>query len=282
MNQPTVETLKLISQNEEHLSWATARWNEEVKHRPMRNVHRRTLDDVWRQVIRRVGGDPDALVGPDHDTLVGQQPEEQDSLAAVAEHARRDADAPLPTRAEHLPGEKLYAKRNPEAQGAYYVAHVSAMTGEQLHRKSAIAAELAHRDIELDTLKAQLSATGALPLTAEAINHIADSMPGGLEGFARGWGWQQFARAVLAAAAPRHPEEGSPLVHPGNGVPREAFDTARLDWLEQQANGFYNVDRVSAVLGSGFFIRPRPQQKPTLHPTLRSAIDAYMAAQAGQ
>lgn len=35
------------------------------------------------------------------------------------------------------------------------------------------------------------------PLTDEQIDAIADAMPGGLEGFLRGWGWRQFARAVL-------------------------------------------------------------------------------------
>jgi hypothetical protein len=51
------------------LDWAVQRWNEQVQNRPLRNVHRRTLDDVWRQVIRAFGGDPDKLVGPSHDTL---------------------------------------------------------------------------------------------------------------------------------------------------------------------------------------------------------------------
>ena len=37
------------------------------------------------------------------------------------------------------------------------------------------------------------------PLTDECINEIAESMPGGLAGFMKGWGWQQFARAIEAA-----------------------------------------------------------------------------------
>ena len=37
------------------------------------------------------------------------------------------------------------------------------------------------------------------PLTDEQIDAIADAMPGGLEGFLKGWGWRQFARAVLEA-----------------------------------------------------------------------------------
>ena len=38
------------------------------------------------------------------------------------------------------------------------------------------------------------------PLTDKQIDAIADAMPGGLEGFMKGWGWRQFARAVLEAA----------------------------------------------------------------------------------
>ena len=37
------------------------------------------------------------------------------------------------------------------------------------------------------------------PLTEQEINDIAESMPGGLAGFMKGWGWQQFARAIEAA-----------------------------------------------------------------------------------
>lgn len=35
-------------------------------------------------------------------------------------------------------------------------------------------------------------------ITNERIDAIAESMPGGMEGFLKGWGWQQFARAIEA------------------------------------------------------------------------------------
>ena len=38
------------------------------------------------------------------------------------------------------------------------------------------------------------------PLADQQIDAIAESMPGGLDGFLKGWGWRQFARAVLEAA----------------------------------------------------------------------------------
>ena len=38
----------------------------------------------------------------------------------------------------------------------YYTTHVQAMTAEGLHSKSDIAAELAHRDVQIDRLRGQL------------------------------------------------------------------------------------------------------------------------------
>ncbi|MFU6003546.1 hypothetical protein ACM7QE_33430, partial [Pseudomonas aeruginosa] len=52
------------------LEWAVDRWHAEVSQRPLTNVHRRALDDTWRQVIRRLGGDTGLLCGPSHDELL--------------------------------------------------------------------------------------------------------------------------------------------------------------------------------------------------------------------
>lgn len=53
-----------------HLEWAVQKWQEEVGSRPLQNVNRRSLDDTWRQVIRRLGGDDVVLCGARHDDLV--------------------------------------------------------------------------------------------------------------------------------------------------------------------------------------------------------------------
>jgi hypothetical protein len=67
------------------------RWNDEVKNRPLVNIHRRTLDDTWRQVIRHFGGDAELLLGPNHDTLHMQAQEDRawkpDSPSARADDA---------------------------------------------------------------------------------------------------------------------------------------------------------------------------------------------------
>lgn len=55
---------------EEMLAWAVERWFAEVANRPLKNIHRRTLDDTWRQVMRHCGGDPVELCGPAHDDLL--------------------------------------------------------------------------------------------------------------------------------------------------------------------------------------------------------------------
>ena len=49
-----------------------------------------------------------------------------------------------------------YADRDVFELIPYYGKHVLAMTAEGLHNKSDIAAELAHRDIEIDRLRAEL------------------------------------------------------------------------------------------------------------------------------
>lgn len=54
----------------EELEWAIERWNAEVKQRPLTNVHRRALDDTWRQVIRHFGGNDRELIGLPHDELI--------------------------------------------------------------------------------------------------------------------------------------------------------------------------------------------------------------------
>lgn len=55
--------------------------------------------------------------------------------------------------------DKQYAERDAfalDVAGGYYCRHVSAMTGEKLHSKSDIAAELGHRDMLIDNLTSAL------------------------------------------------------------------------------------------------------------------------------
>lgn len=49
--------------------------------------------------------------------------------------------------------EKLYADRDCEEMAKHFTAHMSAMTGEKLYTKSAIAAELAFRDKRIEELE---------------------------------------------------------------------------------------------------------------------------------
>jgi hypothetical protein len=72
--------------------------------------------------------------------------------------------------------EKLYASRDPmqlDEDGNYFFRHMSAMTGERLHSKSAIAAELGHRDRTIDAQAAEIAALRAL-LEAKTADHARD------------------------------------------------------------------------------------------------------------
>lgn len=57
----------------------------------------------------------------------------------------------------HPTTKKLYAERDIETQGEFYLRHLAAMTTEGLHSKSDIAAELAHRDQRIAELEAHLT-----------------------------------------------------------------------------------------------------------------------------
>ena len=70
--------------------------------------------------------------------------------------------------------ERLYAQRDIRAQRHYYTRHVDAMTGEALHAKSAIAAELAHRDMEIERLLAEVA---AIRKDAERYRWLRDRCP---------------------------------------------------------------------------------------------------------
>lgn len=64
------------TQGGEAAEWAIKKWHDEVLHRPLQNIHRRTLDDTWRQVIRHFGQDPDSVLPlADHDTLAATSPQ---------------------------------------------------------------------------------------------------------------------------------------------------------------------------------------------------------------
>ena len=68
--QPAAQDQGEVQRLRVALEWAVDRWHAEVASRPLVNVHRRALDDTWRQIIRRLGGDAGLLCGPAHDELL--------------------------------------------------------------------------------------------------------------------------------------------------------------------------------------------------------------------
>lgn len=77
----------------------------------------------------------------------------------------------------------IYAPRDHEAQGEYYLRHKDAISDYDLYLKSAIAAELAHRDIEIDRLREMLE------LAAKAV--------GGVLTYGTGWGTVEKDQPLL-------------------------------------------------------------------------------------
>ena len=106
---------------------------------------------------------------------------------------------------------KHYAKRDPEAQGTHYENHVYAMTTEGLHAKSAIAAELAHRDIEIERLRVAFAAPAQAVAPTDIITASIMHDDGGehpafcLMVAYRAEKDAKAALAILADAPARHP-----------------------------------------------------------------------------
>jgi hypothetical protein len=51
--------------------WVVQRWKAEVAERPLKNIHRRTLDDTWRQIYRHLTGRE--MQFPTHDELLAKR-----------------------------------------------------------------------------------------------------------------------------------------------------------------------------------------------------------------
>lgn len=79
------------------LAWAVGQWYAQVAYRPLVNIHRQTLDNVWRQVIRHCDADDIVLIGPRHQDLLRDDPEEM-AVAAADGHRFGAAVLNLPDR----------------------------------------------------------------------------------------------------------------------------------------------------------------------------------------
>ena len=64
---------------------------------------------------------------------------------------------------------------------------------------------------------------------------------------------------------------------PAPAAQEDALDTVRLNWLEGVEGRFYNIDRISAIVGTGFLTRTE-NGTAQISPTLRAAIDAAKSA----
>ena len=107
------------------------------------------------------------------------------------------------------------------------------------------------------------------PLADQQIDAIAESMPGGLDGFLKGWGWRQFARAVLEAA----PQP--PTTEQSSAVQQPQDDQEPVAWMyDWDADGELVRDWVSRDYGEAhsptngccnirpLYTHPQPKREP--------------------
>lgn len=62
--------LGLLDEFESLSEWALSRWIAEVKDRPLQNIHRKTLDNTWRQIYRKLTGGKE-IPYPTHEERLG-------------------------------------------------------------------------------------------------------------------------------------------------------------------------------------------------------------------
>lgn len=94
---------------------------------------------------------------------------------------------------------ELEAERD---HAASHIASIACQLGSEALQVDDIAvrvlAVVAERD-ELRARLAEIEAQEPVRLTLDQIGESAETMPGGIDGFLKGWGWQQFARAIESA-----------------------------------------------------------------------------------
>lgn len=79
----------------------------------------------------------------------------------------------------------------------------------------------------------------------------------------------QIAEAVLQRFAPARLETAQPQARVAELEGALAAESARLDWLNKHRDGFFNLDRVTSIVGKGF----ASSNPSTWHADVRGAID---------
>lgn len=83
-------------------------------------------------------------------------------------------------------------------------------------------------------------------LTSDQIDAIAQAMPGGLDGFLKQWGWQQFARAVIEKQAAFVANFGQVETRMNTGVAQQNVDhVGQVGRSEVTTPTFYKLGTAS-------------------------------------
>lgn len=122
----------------------------------------------------------------------------------------------------------LYQDRDHAAQGEHYLRHVEAMTSEGLHAKSAIAGELAARDIEIADRRADYERACALvaDMHAAAMGGVVGPARGIVEDVADLRAERDALHKALAGALEAMELHGQQYPHMQKGYTLDAIDAA--------------------------------------------------------
>ena len=142
--------------------------------------------------------------------------------------------------------------------------------------------------LEIESLKAQLHA--AKKINAAQFGLLAASIPGSALRASHGQApasvlhlvhsaFAEIAMAFPKAFALHKVGIADTAVREALTAPTTAQadrvqgDAERLDWLEQHDGRYYNLDKVAAIVGTGFLVRSEGNM-PQVHSTLREAVYA--------
>ena len=114
---------------------------------------------------------------------------------------------------------------------------------------------------------------GAAEEIDKALNVYAQAFAARVNGWTRQNGDDlPGARSALFAAIHAYAQASTrPTTSPQAGSVQE--EAALLDWLEQHDGRYYNLDKVAAIVGTGFLVRSEGNM-PQVHSTLREAVYA--------
>ena len=191
---------------------------------------------------------------------------EVESLKAQLHAAKQINAAQFRLLAASIPGSALRASHGqapagagePTEQQILEAAFAPAQPAPEASRFGSpeLQAMIIARCVEKDQADSVPAVSDLPPLPAPDLRDVG-TKPQEIKEFLKGYA-TEYARTAIAARAPADSVQE---------------DAALLDWLEQHDGRYYNLDKVAAIVGTGFLVRSEGNM-PQVHSTLREAVGA--------